>query len=262
MPAIREPAVAGLFYPADPLRLAAGVRALLAAAPARTARPRALVVPHAGYVYSGGVAASAYALLRPHAAALRRVVLLGPAHRVALRGLALPRCEVFATPLGPVAIDGEMCARLDAPGPVSRSDAAHAREHSLEVQLPFLQEVLGEFLLVPLVVGEASADEVAHVIAEVADEPGTLLVVSTDLSHYHDYATACALDRATCAAIEALDWRALTPQRACGAVALAGLLQFAAARGLRAHRVGLCNSGDTAAGDRERVVGYGAWYFD
>jgi MEMO1 family protein len=260
---VRPPAVAGFFYPEDPAELAAAVDACLAQAPpprAGEAPPKALVVPHAGYVYSGPVAASAYARIAPHAGAIRRVVLLGPAHRVWIRGLAAPRADGFATPLGVVPVD---CRAVDAVAALPQlevSDAPHAGEHSLEVQLPFLQRVLGPFTLVPLAVGDAEAEEVAEVLERLWGGPETLVLVSSDLSHYHDYATARRLDRAACAAIEALDGSGLGPDSACGCVPLSGLLRVARARGLRAQTLDLRSSGDTAGG-RDRVVGYGAWSF-
>jgi AmmeMemoRadiSam system protein B len=258
---VRPPAVAGSFYPEDPAELAAAVDGCLAqAAPPRAGEPapKALVVPHAGYVYSGPVAASAYARIAPHAGAIRRVVLLGPAHRVWLRGLAAPRADGFATPLGVVPIDR---AAIDAVADlVAVSDAPHAGEHSLEVQLPFLQRVLGAFALVPFAVGDASAEQVAGVIERLWGGAETLVLVSSDLSHYHDYATARRLDGEACAAIEALDAARLGPDSACGCVPLAGLLRVARTTGLRVETLDLRSSGDTA-GDRERVVGYGAWSF-
>ena len=260
---LRAPAVAGFFYPDDAAELSVALDECLASAEAPRlgeVAPKALIVPHAGYVYSGPIAASAFARIAPLRGAIRRVVLLGPAHRVFLRGLAAPRAEAFATPLGVVPVDR---AAIDALGDlpqVTVSDAPHAGEHSLEVQLPFLQRVLGGFALVPLVVGEASAEEVAQVIERLWGGPETLLVVSSDLSHYHDYATARRLDRAACAAIEALDPARLGPDAACGAIPVQGLLRAARAHGLAARTLDLRSSGDTA-GDRERVVGYGAWAF-
>jgi hypothetical protein len=260
---VRVPAVAGFFYPDDADDLSAALEGCLASAEAPhpgEAAPKALIVPHAGYVYSGPIAASAFVRIAPLRGAIRRVVLLGPAHRVYLRGLAAPRAEAFATPLGVVPVDR---AAIDALGDlpqVTVSDAPHAGEHSLEVQLPFLQRVLGGFAVVPLVVGEASAEEVEQVIERLWGGPETLLVVSSDLSHDHDYATARRLDRSACAAIEALDPARLGPDAACGAIPVRGLLRAARAHGLAAHTLDLRSSGDTA-GDRERVVGYGAWAF-
>jgi hypothetical protein len=263
--AIRLPAVAGFFYPDDPVALRQEVESCLAEGrrrrPADAPRPKALVVPHAGYVYSGPVAGSAYALLEPWAASIRRVVLLGPSHRVPLRGLALSSARAFATPLGEVRLDAEGAAELARLPQVSVLDAAHTQEHSLEVQLPFLQVVLGpDFALLPIVAGDATPAAVARVIEAVWDGPETLVLVSSDLSHYHDYATARRLDAATTAAIEALRPEGLDAESACGRVPVRGLLVAARAHGLGARTLDLRSSGDTA-GPRERVVGYGAYAF-
>jgi len=262
---VRRPAVAGLFYPSDPVELRLAVQACLAEGRARVAgrepaRPRALVVPHAGYIYSGPVAGTAYALVEPFAAEIRRVVLLGPSHRVAFRGLALSSAARFATPLGEVPTDAAGADALAALPQVRVLDAAHAEEHSLEVQLPFLQELFGEFALLPVVAGDAAPQEVAAVIEAIWGGRETLLLVSSDLSHYHDYATAQALDRAAAAAIEALRPEALGEESACGRVPLRGLLLAAGARRLAPRTLDLRNSGDTA-GPRDRVVGYGAFAF-
>jgi hypothetical protein len=255
---IREAAVAGSFYPAEPGALRATVLRLLDQVPgADGPAPVALVVPHAGYVYSGPVAATAYARLRPFRERYRRVVLLGPAHCVAFEGLALSAAGAFRTPLGDVAIDGAATAALDHPA-VRSFEAAHAPEHSLEVQLPFLQCVLDSFTLVPLVVGQAAPDTVAEVIEQLWDGPETLIVVSTDLSHYLAYDAARRHDSGTCRAVESLDHSRIGHSNACGAAPLRGLLVAARRRGLRAVTLDLRNSGDTAAG-RGRVVGYGAW---
>lgn len=258
---IREPAVAGTFYPADARRLESVVSGLLQqATPAAGPAPKALVAPHAGYVYSGPVAASAYARLLPVRGVVRRVVLLGPAHRVALRGLAVPAVDALRTPLGDVPVDAEGVARIADLPQVGRSDVAHLGEHSLEVHLPFLQVALGPFSVVPLVVGEATDDEVAEVLERLWGGDETLVVISSDLSHYHDYETARRLDAATCAAIEGLRPEALAWESACGRVPVRGLLRVAQRRGLRARTLDLRNSGDTA-GPRDQVVGYGAWDF-
>jgi AmmeMemoRadiSam system protein B len=210
-------------------------------------------------VYSGPIAGTAYARLRPWKGRFRRVVLLGPAHRVPLRGLALPQAEVFASPLGPVRVDEAAAAVLLALPQVQVNSMAHSLEHSLEVHLPFLQEVLEEgFTIVPLVVGEASPAEVAQALELLWDETETLVVVSSDLSHYHDYATARKLDQETSRAIEALQVEALRPDQACGCIPIQGLLQAARQRALRVVKVDLRNSGDTA-GSRDQVVGYGAY---
>jgi hypothetical protein len=255
----RPPAVAGLFYPDDPYELKAVVRAYLdrAPAPAKAARPKALVVPHAGYVYSGPVAASAYRALGPQAGAVERVVLLGPSHRVPVRGLAVPDVAAFDTPLGRVPLDTALIAQLKSLPQVSSSDLPHRLEHSLEVQLPFLQMVLGDFRLVPLAVGEASPVDVAQVLETAWGGPETLVVVSTDLSHYHGYADAQRIDGETADAIGRHSTE-VDDDHACGCRALNGLMLVARLRGLEVEALDLRNSGDTS-GDRSRVVGYGAF---
>jgi len=260
---VRIPAVAGTFYPAEPTALRGEVDRLLAAveapAAALPAAPKALIVPHAGYVYSGPIAASAYARLRPVADTVRRVILLGPAHRVLVRGLALPGARQFGTPLGVVDVDAGAVAIARGLPHVHESPVAHAEEHSLEVQLPFLQRLLSAFTVVPLVVGDATGAMVADVLDALWGGPETLIVISSDLSHYHAYADARAIDAATAERILALASR-LDHEQACGATPINGLLQAARRRGLRAELIDLRNSGDTA-GDRGRVVGYAAFAF-
>ncbi len=260
---IRRPAVAGTFYPAEPADLRGAVDRLLGAssraAEAKASAPKALIVPHAGYIYSGPTAAAAYATLRPVAATLRRVVLLGPAHRVFVHGLALPGTREFETPLGTVTIDADAVAVARGLPHVSESPAAHAAEHSLEVQLPFLQRVLPEFMLVPFVVGEATGAMVAAVLDALWGGPETLIVVSSDLSHYHGYREAQVIDRATADAILAFGAQ-IDHEQACGATPINGLLRAARQRGLAVELLDLRNSGDTA-GDRSQVVGYSAFGF-
>jgi len=258
----RPAAVAGQFYAGDARMLARDVDHLLGTAvPAGSARaPKMLVVPHAGYVYSGLVAAQAYALLAPWREQIRRVVLLGPTHRVAIRGLALTDACAFATPLGRVELDPDASSQLRGLSQVQVNAEAHAREHSLEVQLPFLQRTLGSFTLVPLAVGEASARQVAQVLERLWGGDETLVVISTDLSHYLSYAQARARDRATVDRILQLD-PALDHAQACGATPLGGALLAARSHGLVPRLLDLRNSGDTA-GDRDRVVGYCAMAFE
>lgn len=264
MSLIRAAAVAGTFYPGNREELASSVRHYLdgAAKSAVTAdAPKAIIAPHAGYVYSGAIAGQVYASLRPAAHRIERVVLLGPAHRVGFAGLAAPDCDAFETPLGPVTVDrAAIEAVCDLPQVTRRGDA-HRDEHSLEVQLPFLQDVLGQFTLVPLVVGQCDAAQVAAVLDRLWGGPETLIVISSDLSHYEDYDTAQRLDGATAAAIESLQPDRIEQRQACGRLPIAGLLRVARHRGMTVKRLGLCNSGDTA-GDRKRVVGYGAWRLD
>lgn len=261
MTRIREPAVAGMFYPADAVELRNMVNQFLTAAKSIAASPKAIIVPHAGYIYSGVVAASAYKSLESIRDQIKRVVLLGPSHRVAISGLALSSADYFTTPLGAVPVDKQAASLLSDLPQVRVFDDTHALEHSLEVQLPFLQQVLDEFTLVPLVVGEASAEQVAEVIERLWDGPETLIVISSDLSHYQDYSTAQQLDAATCRAIETLHPEEIGYHDACGRNPVNGLLIAARHHGLKATTVDLRNSGDTA-GPRDQVVGYGAWIFE
>jgi MEMO1 family protein len=257
----RPSAVAGLFYAADPDRLRTQVLDLLADGTATTKiMPKALIAPHAGYTYSGRVAAAAFATLRDSAQTITRVVLIGPAHYVHVRGIAVPTVDTFETPLGRVPVDLEALSTVADLEFVIRADAPHAPEHALEVELPFLQTLLASFQLVPLIVGDAAPHDVAQVLRRLWGGPETLIVVSSDLSHYHDYETARRLDAATAAAIEHGEWAGLGPNQACGCLAVAGLLVEAGRHGFKARRLSLCNSGDTA-GSRDRVVGYGAWMF-
>jgi AmmeMemoRadiSam system protein B/AmmeMemoRadiSam system protein A len=263
MPSIRNAAVAGLFYPGEPRALAAEVDDLLAGAgePApRLGFPKALIVPHAGYIYSGPVAARAYEELVPARGTVRRVVMLGPVHRVPVRGLAVPSAQAFATPLGTVPVDHEALAVVRGLPQVVQSDAAHALEHALEVQLPFLQKQLGEFSLAPFAVGMASVQEVAEVIQRLWGGRETLVVLSTDLSHYHAYDEARRVDGATLTRIAQLA-ADLDHDEACGATPLNGLLSLAKRRNLSIRLLAACNSGDTAGG-KGQVVGYSAFALD
>jgi AmmeMemoRadiSam system protein B len=248
-----------LFYPDDPYELKAVVRAYLdrALAPKVAARPKVLIVPHAGYVYSGPIAAAAYRALEPHAGAVTRVILLGPSHRVPVSGLAVPDVVAFDTPLGRVSLDAALIAELRKLPQVHSTDLPHRLEHSLEVQLPFLQMVLGSFALVPLAVGDAAPDTVAQVLDAAWGGPETLIVVSSDLSHYHGYDEAQRIDRETAVALTRYS-PALNDDHACGCRVLNGLMLVARRRALKVETLDLRNSGDTS-GDRSRVVGYGAF---
>jgi MEMO1 family protein len=261
MTAIRPPTVAGRFYPDRPDRLRAAVEGFLADAEARPAEraPKAVIAPHAGYVYSGPVAGRAFAALRAGAAKIRRVVVIGPAHFVPIRGVAVPSARAFRTPLGDVPVDRAALEAVRELPQVQLVDAPHQPEHALEVELPFLQAIFGEFSLVPLVAGRAQPSEIAEVLAQLWGGDETAIVVSSDLSHYYDYAKAQRRDAATAAAIEALD-PSLGPDDACGHLPIAGLLIEAKRGGLKALRLDLRNSGDTA-GPKDQVVGYGAWAF-
>jgi AmmeMemoRadiSam system protein B len=263
MHTVRQPAVAGAFYPGQRHALSTSVKAMLENA-ARSGEavsqgPKALIVPHAGYVYSGATAARAYAQLAPVRSTIRRVILLGPVHRIPVRGLALPGVSFFATPLGEVRVDEAAAASISALHQVVLSPAAHAFEHSLEVQLPFLQMALDNFTLLPLAVGDATATEVAEVLDVLWGGDETLVVVSSDLSHFLPYASAQATDHATVQSILDLNGT-LSHQQACGGTPVNGLLISARRHGLRPQLLGLCNSGDTA-GDKDRVVGYASIAF-
>jgi AmmeMemoRadiSam system protein B len=260
MSVVREAAVAGHFYPGDAGELRAAVENYLGeAAVAHGPQPKALIVPHAGYLYSGPVAATAYARLEPYREKITRVVLLGPCHRVPVTGLALSSADSFRTPLGEIPLDKALIERIDLPG-VGTLDDAHLLEHSLEVHLPFLQMLLGDFTLVPLVVGHAEPETVAAVIDATWGGPDTLIVVSSDLSHYLDYEAAKERDLATCRSIEAFDAANIGPDDACGCNPLGGLLVLAKRRGMQVETLDMRNSGDTA-GPMNRVVGYGSWMF-
>jgi len=257
MQLVRPPAVAGTFYPADPDKLSADISSMLRGvdAPRNEGLPKAIVVPHAGYIYSGPVAASAYARLRAGRDKVRRVILMGPAHRVRLRGMALPEATAFDTPLGRVQVAVDVAAGLG----ISRHAGAHAGEHSLEVELPFLQSVLDSFDIVPIVVGDAPSRDVAEVIEALWGGPETLIVVSSDLSHYLPYAQARIVDARTAQKVLAFDG-SLGYEEACGAGPLNGLLVVARRRGLVPKQLDLRTSGDTA-GSKGDVVGYGAFAF-
>lgn len=256
---IRPPAVAGSFYPRDAEELRAAVSDLLSAAPLPDlpATPKAWIVPHAGYGYSGPVTAAVYRRVQALRRNVRRVVVIGPSHRVPLDGIAVPECDAFATPLGTVRIDPDLKAAVLRRGDVVASDWPHALEHAVEVQLPFLQVILEDFTFLPLVAGEATPRHVASVLEEVWGGTETLVLVSSDLSHYHRYEVARMIDAATSEAIRrrATD---ISGEQACGAVGINGLLLLAQIRGLDVAELARCNSADTA-GDRAQVVGYAAF---
>ncbi len=260
MTVIREPAVAGMFYPAKASELRDTIQTFLERVEFNSGpAPKALIAPHAGYMYSGSVAAAAYARLRPCHDRYTRVILLGPCHRVAIRKLAFSGADVFRTPLGDVPLDKEVIAALDMPG-FNVLEAAHQFEHSLEVHLPFLQIVLGQFSLVPMVIGGATAEIVAEAIDLLWGGKETLIVVSSDLTHYLAYDEARARDQLTCEAIEYLDADGVGRDDACGATPIRGLLIEAKRRAMQVTTLDLRNSGDTAGG-KDHVVGYGAWMF-
>ena len=263
MSLVRPPAVAGTFYPGQASVLLNDVTTLLTqarpGADLREPTPKALIVPHAGYIYSGATAARAYAELAGGRASIRRVVLLGPVHRVPVEGLALPGVDAFDTPLGRIEVDQDAVAAIAHLPQVVVSRAAHAQEHSLEVQLPFLQAVLDDFKLVPLAVGDATPAQVAEVLEALWGGDETLIVISSDLSHFLPYGTAQAVDGETVQNMMHLN-SSITHHQACGGTPVNGLLQAARQHHLQPELLGLCNSGDTA-GDKNRVVGYAALAF-
>lgn len=259
MSAIRQPAVSGLFYPEDPQQLKEDVDLLMAQVrcPPDAPVPKVVIVPHAGYVYSGSVAAKAYARVMGGSRRINRVILLGPSHRVGFHGVAITHASAYRTPLGDVPLDEVLAQQLLEQGWVRELDSAHGFEHSLEVQLPFLQRCLKSFRLLPLVVGQANPDALAELLDFVWGGRETLIVISTDLSHYLDYQAARQRDHATVKQICCLHPEAITSEDACGAAPLRGLLQLLKKKGLKPQLLDLRNSGDTA-GDKERVVGYAA----
>jgi len=256
----RAPAVAGMFYPADSNVLQTQVNEFIHEKPyASTTVPKAIIVPHAGTIYSGSIAAAAYRTLLPYRHVIRKVILLGPAHRVYLNGLALPTVDQFQTPLGEINLDTKTIKSLVTEfSQISFSDRAHAEEHSLEVQLPFLQEILASFRLIPFVVGETSQQQVAEVIDQLWGGEECLIIISTDLSHFHNYSEALKLDHLTATLIESFQGEHLEDGSACGRFPLRGLLQIAQQRNMSIQRLDLRNSGDTAGG-KDQVVGYGSW---
>jgi len=260
---IRKAAVAGQFYPGTESELTPLITSLMAKAGTVGAdhdAPKAIVAPHAGYIYSGATAAKVYARLKPSTEIIKRIVLIGPCHRVAVRGFAVSSADGFETPLGTMPVDIELRQSALKLEGVHTFDATHEKEHSLEVHLPFLQTLFPSATVLPMVVGDATPEVVARVLSTLWGGPETLIVVSSDLSHYLGYDEASALDRKTCNAIEALDIDAIGQDQACGRIPLKGLMALAKQRGMTVETVDLCNSGDTA-GPKDRVVGYGAWAF-
>ena len=257
----RAPAVAGSFYPDEPRELQASVQSYLDLVQDQGKVPKAIIVPHAGYIYSGVVAASAYIRLLPAANVIKRVVLIGPSHHVGFQGIALSQVEAYTTPLGVVNLDKDANQRLLKLPFVGISEPAHVHDHCLEVQLPFLQTVLNKFDLVPIITGVASAEQVAAALAEIWGDEETLVVVSSDLSHYLSYSQAQQKDKITSELIENLHYQEIGTDAACGAVPISGLLKLLEIKSLTIKSIDLRNSGDTS-GNKQRVVGYGAYVVD
>ncbi|NOZ53033.1 MAG: AmmeMemoRadiSam system protein B [Gammaproteobacteria bacterium] len=265
---IRQCAVAGTFYPADPVTLRKTIQALLTTAQTSlgnlsnnaNTRPKAIIAPHAGYIYSGPIAATAYARVQQHDHSISRVVLLGPSHHIPLVGFATNSAHFFTTPLGNIRLDRTTINRINQRPDVAELDQAHALEHSLEVHLPFLQVILHNFQLVPIVVGDATTDAVSQLLTELWGGPETLIIISSDLSHYHHDEIARSLDNATSKAIESFDITTVDAQHACGYIPIRGLLKTAKNLNMHVNTIDCRNSGDTA-GPRDQVVGYGAYEF-
>lgn len=257
----RLPAFAGTYYPENRQQLHQMLDQYLNDAEAGAKVPKAIIAPHAGYVYSGAVAASAYIRLTKAHDLITRVVIIGPSHRFAFKGLAVSKARYFVTPFGSISVDQNAVATIAKLPFVDYLEQAHSEEHSLEVHLPFLQEMLDDFTIVPIVAGEATAEQVSQVIDTLWGGPETLIVISSDLSHYHDYATAKQLDQATSQVIEHLQYECLYNDAACGKVPVSGLLKLARDKALSIKTIDLRNSGDTV-GDKSKVVGYGAYVID
>ncbi len=257
----RQPAVAGTFYPSDPEQLHQMLSHFLADYEPVTHVPKAIIAPHAGYIYSGSIAASVYSRLKAARDRITRVVIIGPSHRVGFKGLALSHALSFITPLGSVLLDQEALNTVSHLPFVDYLEEAHLYEHSLEVQLPFLQDMLSDFKIIPIVAGDASPEEVSQVLEALWGGDETLIVISSDLSHYHDYTTARQQDKATSDIIEHLQYEQFEPGSACGKVPVSGLLKYARENSLSIKTIDLRNSGDTA-GDKSRVVGYGAYVIE
>ncbi|MCC7272633.1 MAG: AmmeMemoRadiSam system protein B [Alphaproteobacteria bacterium] len=258
---VHQPVVAGGFYPGDRDALGRQVEEMLTAARCEIAGPKAIVAPHAGYAFSGGVAATAYAALAANRERIRRVVLVGPSHRFGFKGIALPRADAFATPLGEIPVDWPAMTPLLAMPEVVVDERAYAREYNLEVQLPFLQRILGSFAVVPMIAGAVAPDAVQAALAAVWGGPETAIVVSSDLSHFHPYDAAVALDRDCSKAIELLKAEDIADQQACGRTGIKALIGMARRLDMRATTIDLRNSTDTA-GIKDRVVGYGSYAFE
>jgi len=258
---VREPAVAGVFYPADPNQLTGLIDGFLSEMTDPAAPPKAIIAPHAGYTYSGPIAASVYACLRPARETICRVVLIGPSHRVSFRGLAASSAEAFLTPLGAVKVDRACIHHLLQLKFVVIRDDAHLREHGLEVHLPFLQRMINEFSIVPLVFGDISYMRVADILRELWGGPETLIIISSDFSHYYPYNQARVLDHEAAQSILKLEPDSIRPEQACGRVGIQALVEVVREKGLHAELLDLRSSGDTSR-NQDQVVGYGAFAFD
>lgn len=256
----RQPAVAGMFYPEDPRELQAMLLDLLATADKNLPIPKAIIAPHAGYIYSGPIAANAFACLTQATTQIQRVILLGPAHRHPFHGIAAPEADSFATPLGQIKVDQQAIIDAAKTTDINYLEIAHAQEHCLEVQLPFLQLLLKNFTIVPLLTGQTTSANIAQTIKQLWGGKETLIIISSDLSHYHDYKTAQQLDKKAAQAIVNLKPNELDDEQACGNLPINGLLEVAIEKKLTTKLIDLRNSGDTTS-NKDQVVGYGAFHF-
>jgi AmmeMemoRadiSam system protein B len=259
----RSAAVSGLFYPDEPQILRDTIDTLLSqsAIKEQSTQVKAIIAPHAGYQYSGLTAARVYKQLQTLRDRIQRVVLLGPSHRVAFEGMALTEADFFETPLGQIKVNKDDYPQLLAMENMFVFEQAHVAEHCIEVQLPFLQRILNNFTIIPIVVGIADPHSVSNIIESLWGGDETLFVISSDLSHYQSYESAQQTDNETSRAILDLDFNAIQPNNACGCMAVNGLLNFAHRHPLTVKLIDQCNSGDTA-GDKDKVVGYGSYLFE
>ncbi|MEA1989063.1 MAG: AmmeMemoRadiSam system protein B [Pseudomonadota bacterium] len=262
MVSVRPPAVSGMFYPGNKQEIsdffAECENFSLIKHTHSNPIPRALILPHAGYIYSGCAAYEGYQYWQAASEKIKTVVVIGPAHRVAFEGIATVGVELLETPLGLVEVDGDLRDYMIKEGLISVADQAHAAEHSIEVHLPFIQSMLPNAKILPLLDGMVSADKVKKIIESLWNDSGVYFVISSDLSHFHSYDEAKAIDKQTANLIESGDWQALNGNRACGYIGIQGLLKMQVSHSLKLEQIRLINSGDTA-GDKQRVVGYGSW---
>src|SRR3990167_659860 len=260
---IKQPSVAGFFYPADPAELKQMVSTLLAAARpiSLNSPPKAVIVPHAGLVYSGSTAALVYNALAPFKQHYKKIVLLAPAHRFLIHGIAYHAATQFASPLGLIEVETALLRKISACSRVENINQAFEGEHALEVQFPFLQAIFSDYKIVPLLVGNTPSETVEGVLQTIRDESDTLILISSDLSHYLQYDAAKAIDQKTIHSILALDSGSIQPNQACGSISVKAYLSFAKKNKLQAQCLGACNSGDTV-GSKDRVVGYGSFCFE
>ncbi len=260
-PSLQAAAVAGMFYPGNPAQLAAGVDGSLAKAAPPRLSPKAVIAPHAGHVYSGDIAGAAYRLLAQRKGEIKRVVLLGPNHRMPVRGIALSPAEAWETPFGPLPVDRTARDSLARQPGFAVTPMPFVNEHSLEVHLPFIHRVLGKVEILPMLVGETTTEQASRTLDALWGGPETAIIISSDLSHYHDYETCRTKDEETASGIERLQQDICVGDRACGFHSIKGLIDQAQRRDLRVTALDVRNSGDTH-GPRDRVVGYGSFAFE